>query len=132
MRTVVVSSLVALGILALGLVTWMLPVWAAPPVDGVKLINASVANPATGTLSMGDYAEAVITVEVSTGSNAVTISSRDCTDGTCAWVTETAYGGTATSSAPHKVRIARHYQVKVSVENAAGHTINCWYSLSGE
>ena len=80
---------------------------------------------------MNDYPEAVVTIEVADGSHAVTISSRDCTDGTCAWVTETAAGGTVTSSAPHKVRIGWHYEIQVSVANATEDAVTVWYSLGG-
>lgn len=129
---IVVPALVALGILTLWFSTFGLPrASGLPPVDGVRTINASTSDPAEATISMGEYTEGLITVQVSDNSHVVTVSSRDCPDGLCDWVVETAYGGTATATTPHKVRISRHYQVKVSVENAAEDTIDCWYSLMG-
>jgi hypothetical protein len=105
--------------------------WALTPVDGVLFLNSS-ANPATATIRMRSFAEAVVQIEAAAGSHVVTVESRECTDGTCAWVTESTLGGTAAVGSPHKFRVTgRFYEIRVSVANAGLNAIKGWYCLYG-
>jgi hypothetical protein len=90
------------------------------------VIRATTADPATGTLRWGRADGVTCQVAADAGSHAVTVEVRLVTpDGVAMdWDEWTSAAGTATSTDPYTVVIPYPlYELRLSVENAAGSTI---------